>query len=102
RRQLQRESQFYGAMDGAMKFVKGDVIATLVILVVNILGGLGIGVAMKGMSVVDALKRYGLLTIGDGLVTQIPALVLSTAAATSSPPSPAGRPEPPLAASLPR
>lgn len=80
RRQLQRESQFYGAMDGAMKFVKGDVIATLVILVVNILGGLGIGVAMKGMSVVDALKRYGLLTIGDGLVTQIPALVLSTAA----------------------
>jgi type III secretion protein V len=80
RRQLQRESQFYGAMDGAMKFVKGDVIASLVILVVNILGGLGIGVAMKGMSVVDALKRYGLLTIGDGLVTQIPALVLSTAA----------------------
>ncbi|HEX8792282.1 MAG TPA: flagellar biosynthesis protein FlhA [Polyangiaceae bacterium] len=80
RRHLQRESQFYGAMDGAMKFVKGDVIATLVILVVNILGGLGIGVAMKGMSVVDALKRYGLLTIGDGLVTQIPALVLSTAA----------------------
>ncbi|HTQ44421.1 MAG TPA: flagellar biosynthesis protein FlhA [Polyangiaceae bacterium] len=80
RRLLQRESQFYGAMDGAMKFVKGDVVATLVILVVNILGGLGIGVAMKGMSVVDALKRYGLLTIGDGLVTQIPALVLSTAA----------------------
>ncbi len=80
RRQLQRESQFYGAMDGAMKFVKGDVVASLVILVVNVLGGLGIGVAMKGMSVVDALKRYGLLTIGDGLVTQIPALVLSTAA----------------------
>ncbi len=80
RRQLSRESQFYGAMDGAMKFVKGDVIATLVILVVNILGGLGIGVGVKGMSVVDALKRYGLLTIGDGLVTQIPALVLSTAA----------------------
>jgi type III secretion protein V len=80
RRQLQRESQFYGAMDGAMKFVKGDVVASLVVLVVNILGGLGIGVAMKGMSVVDALKRYGLLTIGDGLVTQIPALVLSTAA----------------------
>lgn len=80
RRLLQRESQFYGAMDGAMKFVKGDVIASLVILVVNILGGLGIGVAMNGMSVVDALKRYGLLTIGDGLVTQIPALVLSTAA----------------------
>jgi type III secretion protein V len=80
RRQLERESQFYGAMDGAMKFVKGDVIASLVIVVVNILGGLAIGVAMKGMPVVDALKRYGLLTIGDGLVTQIPALILSTAA----------------------
>jgi type III secretion protein V len=80
RRLLQRESQFYGAMDGAMKFVKGDVIASLIILVVNILGGLAIGVAMKGMPAVDALKRYGLLTIGDGLVTQIPALVLSTAA----------------------
>src|SRR5499427_7675916 len=77
RRALQRESQFYGAMDGAMKFVKGDVIASLVILVVNVLGGLAIGVAMKGMPVVDALRRYGLLTIGDGLVTQIPALVLS-------------------------
>jgi type III secretion protein V len=80
RRLLQRESQFYGAMDGAMKFVKGDVIASLVILVVNLLGGLAIGVAMKGMPVVDALRRYGLLTIGDGLVTQIPALVLSTGA----------------------
>jgi type III secretion protein V len=80
RRQLSRESQFYGAMDGAMKFVKGDVIASIVIVLVNILGGLGIGVGTKGMSVVDALKRYGLLTIGDGLVTQIPALILSTAA----------------------
>jgi type III secretion protein V len=80
RRLLQRESQFYGAMDGAMKFVKGDVVASLVILVVNLLGGLAIGVAMKGMPVVDALRRYGLLTIGDGLVTQIPALILSTGA----------------------
>src|SRR5580692_4215988 len=80
RRLLQRESQFYGAMDGAMKFVKGDVVASLVILVVNLLGGLAIGVVMKGMPVVDALRRYGLLTIGDGLVTQVPALVLSTAA----------------------
>jgi type III secretion protein V len=80
RRLLQRESQFYGAMDGAMKFVKGDVIASIVILVVNLLGGLAIGVAMKGMPVVGALQRYGLLTIGDGLVTQIPALILSTAA----------------------
>jgi type III secretion protein V len=80
RRALARESQFYGSMDGAMKFVKGDVIASLVITVVNILGGLAIGVAQKGMPVVDALKRYGLLTIGDGLVSQIPALILSTAA----------------------
>src|SRR3954471_21195801 len=80
RRLLSRESQFYGAMDGAMKFVKGDVIASLVITVVNILGGLAIGVGQKGMPAVDALKRYGLLTIGDGLVSQIPALILSTAA----------------------
>ena len=80
RRLLQRESQFYGAMDGSMKFVKGDVVASLVIVVVNLLGGLAIGVAMKDMSIAGALRRYGLLTIGDGLVTQIPALVLSTAA----------------------
>jgi type III secretion protein V len=80
RRLLQRESQFYGAMDGAMKFVKGDVVASLLIVAVNALGGLGIGVAMRGMTVTDAIHRYGLLTIGDGLVTQIPALVLSTAA----------------------
>ncbi|MCA9589137.1 MAG: FHIPEP family type III secretion protein [Myxococcales bacterium] len=80
RRTLARESQFYGSMDGAMKFVKGDVIASLIITVINVLGGLAIGVAQKGMPAVDALKRYGLLTIGDGLVSQIPALVLSTGA----------------------
>jgi type III secretion protein V len=80
RRQLARESQFYGSMDGAMKFVKGDVIASLVITIVNILGGLAIGVGQHDMQAVDALKRYGLLTIGDGLVSQIPALVLSTGA----------------------
>ena len=80
RRQLARESQFYGAMDGAMKFVKGDVIASVIITVVNLLGGLAIGVGQRGLDVASALKRYGLLTIGDGLVTQIPALVLSTAA----------------------
>ncbi len=80
RRTLSRESQFYGSMDGAMKFVKGDVIASLVITVINILGGLAIGVAQKEMTAVLALKRYGLLTIGDGLVSQIPALILSTAA----------------------
>ncbi len=80
RRSLARESQFYGSMDGAMKFVKGDVIASIVITVVNVLGGLTIGVLQRDMAPVDALKRYGLLTIGDGLVSQIPALVLSTAA----------------------
>ena len=77
---LQRESQFYGAMDGAMKFVKGDAIAGIVITIVNILGGLAIGIGMRGMSADDALKTFGLLTIGDGLVSQIPALLISTAA----------------------
>jgi type III secretion protein V len=80
RRTLGREGQFYGAMDGAMKFVKGDVVASILIAFVNILGGLAIGMGQKGMDAVDALKRYGLLTIGDGLVTQIPALILATSA----------------------
>ena len=80
RHQLSRESQFYGAMDGSMKFVKGDVLASLIITAINILGGLTIGVMQKDMEAASALKRYGLLTIGDGLVTQIPALLLATAA----------------------
>jgi type III secretion protein V len=80
RRQLGREGQFYGAMDGAMKFVKGDVVASILIVCVNILGGLAIGMGQRGMDAVVALKRYGLLTIGDGLVTQIPALILATSA----------------------
>jgi len=80
RRQLGRESQFYGAMDGAMKFVRGDVIASILIAAVNIVGGLAIGMGQRNMEAVAALKRYGLLTIGDGLVTQIPALILATAA----------------------
>jgi type III secretion protein V len=80
RRALQRESQFYGAMDGAMKFVKGDAIAGIVIILVNIGAGLAIGVLQRGMEVEQALRVYGLLTIGDGLVCQIPALVISTAA----------------------
>src|SRR6185503_14457403 len=75
-----RESQFYGAMDGAMKFVKGDVIASTIIILVNLGAGLAIGVLQKDMDVVPALKRYGLLSIGDGLVSQIPALVIATAA----------------------
>lgn len=80
RRTLARENQFYGAMDGAMKFVKGDVLASFLITSINLVGGLAIGVGMNGMDVVGALKRYGLLTIGDGLVTQIPSLVIATAA----------------------
>jgi type III secretion protein V len=80
RRLLDRESQFYGAMDGAMKFVKGDVIASFVIALVNIFAGLAIGVGQRGMPIRDALERYSLLTIGDGLVSQIPSLVIATSA----------------------
>jgi len=80
RQALSRESQFYGAMDGAMKFVKGDAIAGLIITVINIVGGLIIGVAMNGMSVGDAVQTYSILTIGDGLVSQIPALLISISA----------------------
>ncbi|MBI1910152.1 MAG: type III secretion system export apparatus subunit SctV [Deltaproteobacteria bacterium] len=77
---LQRESQLYGAMDGAMKFVKGDAIAGIIITVINIIGGLIIGVMQRGMTVGDAAKTYTLLTIGDGLTAQIPALIISVAA----------------------
>jgi type III secretion protein V len=77
---LSRESQFYGAMDGAMKFVKGDAIAGIVITLINIIGGLIIGVAMNDMSVMDAVQTYSILTIGNGLVSQIPALLISISA----------------------
>lgn len=80
RRGIEREADFYGAMDGATKFVRGDAIAGLIITIVNIIGGLIIGVAMMGMSVMDALQVYTRLTIGDGLVSQIPALIVSTGA----------------------
>ncbi|MHC4392106.1 MAG: type III secretion system export apparatus subunit SctV [Planctomycetota bacterium] len=80
RRALARESQFYGSMDGAMKFVKGDTIAGLVITAVNILGGLVIGITMRNMSASEAVEIYTLLTIGDGLVSQISALLVSTSA----------------------
>jgi len=80
RRELERESQLYGAMDGAMKFVKGDAIAALVITAVNIVGGLAIGMIERDLDASSALEVYGLLTIGDGLVSQIPALLISTAA----------------------
>ncbi len=77
---LTKESQLYGAMDGAMKFVKGDVIAGIVIAVINIIGGLIIGTMMHGMTLGQAAKVYSLLSIGDGLVTQIPALMIALTA----------------------
>ncbi len=77
RKNLEREANFYGAMDGASKFVKGDAIAGIVILLINIIGGLAIGVMQRSMPWADALQTYTLLTIGDGIVTQIPALVIS-------------------------
>ncbi len=80
RTQIAREAEFYGAMDGASKFVRGDAVAGLLINIVNIIGGFVIGVAQKGMSFMDALRTYTLLTVGDGLVTQIPALIIATAA----------------------
>ncbi len=80
RAHIAREAEFYGAMDGASKFVKGDAIAGLLITLINIVAGLIIGLAQKGMSFTNALETYSLLTVGDGLVTQIPALIVSTAA----------------------
>ena len=80
RRKLQQESQFYGSMDGAMKFVKGDTIAGIIIILVNIIGGLIIGVTMKDMEIAKAAKIYTVLTIGDALVAQISALLVSTSA----------------------
>lgn len=80
REKISREADFYGAMDGASKFVKGDAIAGIIILIINILGGLIIGMSMKGMDIKEAGAIYSILTIGDGLVSQIPALLISTAA----------------------
>jgi type III secretion protein V len=77
---LAKESQLYGAMDGAMKFVKGDAIAGIVITVINIVGGLIIGVAMQGRTLGDSARIYSLLSIGDGLVSQIPALMIAITA----------------------
>ncbi|HHV65656.1 MAG TPA: flagellar biosynthesis protein FlhA [Peptococcaceae bacterium] len=79
RRKIQQEADFYGAMDGASKFVKGDAIAAIIILFINIIGGFIIGMVTGEMSLTEALHTYTLLTIGDGLVTQIPALLISTA-----------------------
>jgi flagellar biosynthesis protein FlhA len=79
RRTIELEADFYGAMDGASKFVRGDAIAGVVITLVNIIGGIIIGIVQLGLPARDALQRYALLTVGDGLVSQIPALLISTA-----------------------
>jgi len=80
RRLLETESQLHGSLDGAMKFVKGDAIAGIVIILINLLGGLAIGVLQRGMSLGDATRVYSILTIGDGLVSQIPAILATIAA----------------------
>src|SRR5260370_24381627 len=80
RKTLEDESGFYGAMDGASKFVRGDAIAGLLVVFINVLGGMVIGIAQQGMPFAEAARTYTLLTVGDGLVTQVPALIVSTAA----------------------
>lgn len=78
RKQVEKEANFYGAMDGASRFVKGDAIAGIIIILVDVIGGLIVGVAQHGMSWGEALQTYTLLTVGDGIVTQVPALVIAT------------------------
>lgn len=80
RRMVQKESQLYGAMDGAMKFVKGDAIASIIVTLVNILGGITVGVLIHDMSAGEAVSTYGILSIGDGLISQIPSLLISITA----------------------
>jgi flagellar biosynthesis protein FlhA len=77
RADIAAEADFYGAMDGASKFVKGDAIAGIIIIIINILGGIGIGMLQRGMDIMDAVNTYSLLTIGDGLTSQIPALLMA-------------------------
>ncbi len=79
REEISAEADFYGAMDGGSKFVKGDAIAAIFITIINLVGGLAIGMAQKGLSFSEAIQKYSLLTIGDGLAAQIPALMLSVA-----------------------
>ena len=79
RRAIEREADFYGAMDGASKFVKGDAVTGIVLIVVNLIGGLTIGVLQKHLPFAQALQTYALLTVGDGLVAQVPALLIATA-----------------------
>jgi type III secretion protein V len=78
---IEKESQLFGAMDGAMKFVKGDAISSLIITAINIIAGIAIGVAQRGMPIGKAVTTYSILTIGDGLISQIPALLISICAA---------------------
>ncbi|OYZ22204.1 MAG: flagellar biosynthesis protein FlhA [Bdellovibrio sp. 28-41-41] len=80
RKEIEREADFYGSMDGASKFVRGDAIAGIVIMIINVVGGLLIGVIQKDLDFATAAKYYTMLTIGDGLLAQIPALIISTAA----------------------
>jgi flagellar biosynthesis protein FlhA len=80
RRKVEQEADFYGAMDGASKFVRGDAIAAVLITIINVIGGFAIGVAQRGLPIGESLQRYTLLSIGDGLVSQIPALITSMAA----------------------
>ena len=80
RQDISREADFYGSMDGASKFVRGDAVAGILITLINIIGGFAIGVWQRDLTLVEALETYTLLTVGDGLVTQIPALITSTAA----------------------
>ncbi|MGH6788193.1 MAG: flagellar biosynthesis protein FlhA [Pseudolabrys sp.] len=80
RKQLEDEGGFFGAMDGASKFVRGDAIAGLLVVFINVIGGMIIGIAQQGLSFSDAAHSYTILTVGDGLVTQVPALIVSTAA----------------------
>jgi flagellar biosynthesis protein FlhA len=80
RRNLEEEGGFFGAMDGASKFVRGDAIAGLLVVFINVIGGMIIGIAQQGLSFAEAARHYTILTVGDGLVTQVPALIVSTAA----------------------
>ncbi|OXS59690.1 flagellar biosynthesis protein FlhA [Cohnella sp. CIP 111063] len=80
REKIEKEADFYGAMDGASKFVKGDAIASIIIVLINLIAGFVVGMAIHGMDVMTALETYSVLSIGDGLVSQIPALLISTAA----------------------
>src|SRR3712207_454660 len=79
RSEISREADFYGAMDGASKFVKGDAVAGILIVVINLVGGIVVGVLQQGMSFGDAAQNFSLLSVGDGLCAQIPALLISVA-----------------------